>query len=308
MKRSKNRYISIIIICFVVFFIATIVIWTWKRDMDITHPIDYDAFDSFGSLYGGFVTSIILIITLRIAYKTYLNSEKNQIESRFFQLLSMVNETRKNLLKRDENFFAINIKIVRTFYDEIEGYRKEEKEKEKEWSPFDILKLAYLYFFYGIKEINKDLLKNITTINTDEVSKITEHFKNKGFNFKHPAFKSIGIYFRQLFQTVTYINDRAELNDEEKYQLIKTLRVTMNIEEQYLLFVNSLTTVGQEWEKNKNDKNKKLITKYNLIKNLPKHYSPIGEIVFSDKTHGYPDVHYEDSKSKYKEELEKIYD
>lgn len=313
----NKRHFPIVVFCIVLFLI--IVMWIWKQNINFGQSIDFQAFDSLGSFMG----AIILVFTLYYAYQTYLDSQKNKIEGRFFQLLSIVNETRNNLLKSDEKIFDINIRNVGIFYSEIKNYRKtkeeEKNQQESAWDDYNLLKLAYLFSFYGIENFKDDWLKDIVSsrgtedskTRDNEISEITKHLKNRGFDLKYPAFKSIGIYFRQLFQTVTYINDRKELNYREKCQLIKILRVTLNIEEQYLFFINSLSAVGQEWEKNQTNVNMKLITKYNLIKNLPKNYSPINGIDFSHKDYGYPEVAYEDCKDpkkiKDREELEKQY-
>lgn len=107
----------------------------------------------------------------------------------------------------------------------------------------------------------------------------------------------LGHYFRHLFQTVKYIDEKAILNYDEKYDYIKTLRAQLSTIEQYIVFFNSLSFMGRAWEfdnivDNTSDKHrdKWLITKYNFLKNIPDLY-PFGDVLEINKY--YPDVHFE---------------
>ena len=83
---------------------------------------------------------------------------------------------------------------------------------------------------------------------------------------------SIGNYFRTLFQCVKYVNKQSFLNYEEKYEYVKMLRCQMSNAEEIILFYDTICDLGKAWEyesKKKKDVNSQLITKYNLIKNIP---------------------------------------
>ena len=85
----------------------------------------------------------------------------------------------------------------------------------------------------------------------------------------------------------------------------------MNIEEQYLFFINSLTKLGRVWEKGKKEDDNKnhLISKYNLIKNIPRGYEPIRGIGFEFIEERYVEVNYEhrETEPDYRKEWEKKY-
>lgn len=108
---------------------------------------------------------------------------------------------------------------------------------------------------------------------------------------------NLGHYFRHLFQTVKYVSRHKDINSADKYFYIKTLRGQTSSYEQLLLFINSLSFLGMAWElypemgnssKKKDMVANKLITSYNLIKNLP------GEGAFGFYYRNYyPDVEYE---------------
>lgn len=113
----------------------------------------------------------------------------------------------------------------------------------------------------------------------------------------------LGHYFRHLFQSYKYLHYHSNLNSQEKYFYGKTLRAQLSTYEQALLFINSISTLGMKWEflaeyntsKNMSveqiDKMRTknhLITRYNLIKNLP------GESSFGFKYRTYyPKIKFE---------------
>lgn len=113
----------------------------------------------------------------------------------------------------------------------------------------------------------------------------------------------LGHYFRHLFQTFSYINEQKNLTEREKYFYAKTLRAQLSTHEQALLFINSISFLGLVWDLcpeveryyidpffDKRLKEKRLITKFNLIKNLP------GQEIFGiTYREFYPDVKYEHS-------------
>jgi hypothetical protein len=139
---------------------------------------------------------------------------------------------------------------------------------------------------------------------------------NQSFPEKYPAgrpFKyygghqfKLGHYYRHLFQTVRYIDQQEVFCYREKYEYAKTLRAQLSTPEQYLLFFNSLSISGRQWEfahiKGKSQNlNCYLITKYNLIKNVP-------DLFFQDLIQiqaFYPDLNFEfREKSEHRESVE----
>lgn len=106
----------------------------------------------------------------------------------------------------------------------------------------------------------------------------------------------LGHYYRHLFQTVRFIDKQQYLTNEEKYHFVKILRGQLSNYEQIMLFLNSTSQLGRTWElvrKNKPEKEmrkkRRLLSKYNLIKNIPTRYV-LGEI---DLLQCYPEIQYE---------------
>ncbi|MDQ2178793.1 putative phage abortive infection protein [Marinifilum sp. D714] len=98
----------------------------------------------------------------------------------------------------------------------------------------------------------------------------------------------LGHYFRHLYQAVKYIDGQPIwlLSLDDKKDMIKTLRAQMSNYEQALLFINSLTKLGRNWEYERQGEG--LISKYNLIKNLPENFIP-----YMRPQYYYPKVDFE---------------
>ncbi len=119
----------------------------------------------------------------------------------------------------------------------------------------------------------------------------------------------LGHYYRHLFQTIRYINEQKELTYAEKYGYVKILRAQLSSYEQELLFFNSLSQVGRKWEMDMvfntscegySVHDFELITKYNLIKNIP-----FGAQFGIDQKAFYPKVEYESGTSSVQRDVYK---
>lgn len=294
-----------VVLCsLVLILVLLIVLWLWNSTFDMQSTIDYNAFSSFGGFFSGVIGTFFLVIGTITAYQTFKNQlisqEKQQIESRFFELLKLHQENVNTLKSIDSNVFNIYLNIIRTFYSALGKYSLE---KEKCWDDEGLLKLSYLYFFYGWNELTEDRLGKVG-ISEIDIEELQKYFESQGYNYT-PSYKDLGIYFRQLYQTVTYIDNKNILTYQEKYEYIKILRARINVEEQYLLFLNSLVASGLKWELGLSNKNKGFITKYNLIKNIPKGFSWIGSLQPVTK---YPHVLYEFDESESKRNARRAFE
>lgn len=290
------------VLVIVIFIIKPIMTWLDLSSMTLTDM------SAVGSFIGGVLGTGLVLIGTIIAFCTYRKQvkaqEKDKIESRFFELLKLHQENVNALKSLDGNVFHIYIRMIRTFQQAISEYNVKEK---KNWDKRKVLKLAYLYFFYGWDELTEDRLKGVD-ISKGEVDALKAYFQKQGYEYT-PSYKDFGIYFRQLYQTVSYIDSKKILSYHEKYEYIKTLRARINVEEQYLLFLNSLVASGLNWELGPSDENKKFITKYNLIKNIPNGFEGVEGIHFYEE---YPNVLYEfeandKTRCKKRAKLEKKY-
>ncbi|MDR9754029.1 putative phage abortive infection protein [Pseudomonas sp. SZMC_28357] len=137
-------------------------------------------------------------------------------------------------------------------------------------------------------------------------SMITDLQLAKDFKMEHKYEKyyrghqfRLGHYFRHLYQSFKYLNNHPDITDKEKYEYGKMYRAQLSTYEQALILINSISCLGMKWEftpeapDKKMPHSTKLITKYNIIKNLPgEHLSGIRYRTY------YPNIAYESDEQK----------
>ena len=125
------------------------------------------------------------------------------------------------------------------YVDYLRSLYKDEKKKQEA-----VCTLAYGYFFYGVNY----------TINRKDgcIAELNEAL-SKRMDIENAAHSScnevMGHYYRHLYQTVRYVanmND-AVIDEQQKYEYIKMLRAQMSDTEQLLLYYNSLSIPGRNW-------------------------------------------------------------
>lgn len=173
--------------------------------------------------------------------------------------------------------------------------KKENIKRFKKWKVLRKMELPKLYIIvkrlYDADKRNK----GIELLSENELF----YIRNKKYDKYYGGHQfRLGHYFRHLFQSFKFLNKQIFLSESQKYEYGKLYRAQLSNYEQALLLINinSLSSLGMKWEyvpengENFNYSNK-LITKYNLIKNLP------GEMMFgiTYKTY-YPAVSYETEK------------
>ena len=195
-----------------------------------------------------------------------------------------------------------------------------------------ISNIAYLLVFEGVKKAGVELLKNkyLNKYTQDQVETILRLFQLQLAGERHEDEnrhvmqeadnllnedkryagyqQEFGNYFRQLFQIVNHVNCQEWLEYGDKYGYVKMLRSQLSNQEEDLLFYNSLSDLGMAWEyKDREaeipDINNQLLTKYNLLKNIPHNTTTPNVEEF------YPLISYEDVVTivEGREELENKY-
>lgn len=280
-SRTENIIISWIIGILVLFLIVTPLLWLSnieKFNWDL--PIHYEAFGTFGDFWGGFIGTLVAILALWAVYKTYTQSQiqhkKQSAESTFFEILELHQTNVRRLEKIDPDIFERYASILKSLNSLVKRFKEE---NQKDWSILEIFKVSYLYFFYGTKGVKTMPLSLNDRITDQDIENLNLFFVNRNIDYAG-SYLELGIYYRQLFQIIKYINECDFFSYKEKMSYIKIIRVRLNIYEQYFLFLNSMSTLGEPWEKGVNNKNDKLITKYNLLKNIPKEFPQLDGLDF----------------------------
>ena len=295
----NNNFIPLIFFCLFIL----ISVWTFKNAPDYfiklglerKYPIDKTG--QTGDTFGGTLTPIIAWLAALLTFAAFWvqyqanllirhNSIKEQIEGRFFELLKIHITNRDNIINNDKDF----IYLLEEFNELTFSFEAASKKYNDFLTDEEIRKISYDIFFYGA--FNKTSTGNLSFQHISSIlrkhlekyaSEIGNEFQKTLVNkYRIPEDElmkkykghqnTLGHYFRHLFQTVKFINNQPPhiLNYREKYQYIKTLRAQMSTSEQILFFYNSLSDLGRKWEFEKNlNINDMLITKYNLIKNIP---------------------------------------
>lgn len=332
-RKHTTKYIVIsvvfVLIIFALFFFKTNEI---RRDL----PVDTGIFADYGSLVGGILSAFFGLLGILLVIQTINDQEKQNelqnIESRFFELLKIQRENVLEFQQKGRTGRSVVIDIYDEYnilYNEVvESFPFDSsKPNSPEWEK-KCSEVAYLILFFGVNnKSTKQLLKKIENIvgtefyikiYNDLLKQLINNHKTVKENNKslkkgnkkyldHDGQQSrLGHYYRHLYQTIKYIDEQPKklLSYSEKYFYIKTLRAQLTTHEQAILFYNSLTYLGKEWEMNVSNDNRKLITKYNLIKNLPE-----GFTIVNPKDY-YPDVFFESDtkKTDNRKKLEKKYE
>lgn len=313
-KILKNARLRHIIMAIILIFITPILLL--KLDF-----LDYlKEKGPIGDSIGGFTAPIIgglNAILVYLAFKEQIKANEQQgntfvqqqIESRFFELLKI---HRDNVMAMKYKEYEVRY-IFREIKNDIHFFLTSINDQKETKTVY--LKISYLIVYFGYLSNKKYLTSKIEDIllNKNTTKNIFENafdYQKYLGSIEHEDYENLidfyggngqvavlGTYFRHLFQTIKYIDEQPSLSYREKYNYIKTLRVQLSEYEQIILFYNSLTFLGEAWELGVDDVNKKLITKYNLIKNI------LTDLPIEPKKF-YPDVSYEkDAKEPTKERL-----
>lgn len=274
---------------FVALAIFTLLFLFKTGKLNPSAPIDTEIFDNYGSLIGGFVgalfslTSILLLIHTIQEQKT--DTQRQKVESRFFELLKIHLENRKEIQAGDRSGKYAIQRMVREARICIDTARRLNADMQIGYDDLKIINFGYLAFYFGSAITSAKTTKSFRFYTNDYATDFVDAFikwstderqaikEERGFTYNLFSGHQIRLnqYFRHLHQTITYIDEQPAkvLSYSDKYEYIKTLRAQLSPHEQSLLLYSSLSILGREWEKvHFADPNKQLITKYNLVKNM----------------------------------------
>lgn len=188
--------------------------------------------------------------------------------------------------------------------------------------------IAYLCVFYGLGENGRPIAEErlLSVYNKELITKILDRLSCKPVKWsslwkdyddqKHQNFSTLdtgsflkkrfdkyygghqhrlGHYFRHLFMLTNFVNEQLFLTYEQKKEYVKMLRSQLSTYEQAVFFMNSLSFPGRIWELQASVKlsnipipDRELITKYDLVKNIPEGFIPKIKV-----PEFYPHVEYE---------------
>ena len=161
----------------------------------------------------------------------------------------------------------------------------------------EIIEIAYIILVFGVGLNSIDMLYEYLNIRHKEHKSIIDKIiqdclmlqskdgKTKKFG---GHISRLGHYFRHLYHMVTYVDTNPVLSKIDKYKYVKILRAQFSVDELFVFFINSISMFGEAWEFNTKGEHSKLITEYQLIKNLPVEFT----YGIKPETY-YPSIEYE---------------
>lgn len=215
------------------------------------------------------------------------------------------------------NFYIYkNIELARILTDEVSEEEMQTEavkhyiERIKDIYPDNIIQNAsihirdvlvpYTILFFGVsntgspngaKSVGLKLLKDyINSSVIDEIQLNLNSYLDSDVRGYHQV---LGKYFRHLYNLVKFVDSSEALNSEEKMKYTKIIRSQLSDYEQIILFINSLTPLGEKWEIRGNNN---FFSKYQLIKNIPREQILIDFNGDLDPKAIYPKIKFEDER------------
>ncbi|WP_164111995.1 MULTISPECIES: putative phage abortive infection protein [Sphingobacterium] len=227
----------------------------------------------------------------------------------------------KAYLKKTGDKFRYQELVDVKYLDSIKNYTKDVDKLIH-------LEIAYVVVFFGVSQSGRDSIQILLKdkYNQEFINELTNclSYKLQGFSKNddgksfwadkkfqleltdcsnpnksdeikyHNGHQSkLGHYYRQNYMLIKFIDDFNDRNIDydKKWEYSKLLRSLYSNHEQIMMYLNSISIFGRDWELSQKDKNKQWITKYDLIKNIPRSYRE--KYCINDF---YPNVDYEYEK------------
>lgn len=303
------------LVFFLIPFLITQKSWGWSYGQD-TGVIG----DTIGGVVGpivGFIGAILTFLAFYIQYQANqvqivaLNEQRKsaeqqekqillqQFESNFFELLKLHRENVKELNYRNNEGRNVIIKIINEFFEIMQVMIDSNIIRNNRLDEQDLANISYIILFFGTDETVTDVLENrffekYSNI-YDSIEKLIANLRGKSNPYNNDKYyynghqSRLGHYFRHLIRTVMFVHRNKFLTVEQKKEYIKILRAQLSNHEQILLFFNSISDLGLNWELATSvPPDEKLITTYNLIKNIP-----LGSIYGFRPKRYYPNINLE---------------
>jgi hypothetical protein len=266
-----------------------------------TYEIDINKARDFGSFIGGYLGTILLLISLVLLFSTLKNQIKifliQQFENKYFEMIRLHRENVNEISIGNRKGRKIFLSLVREFQIVFSETQRISELLKLKYENKKLLDISYIIFFYGVVgSTSTEILKTTLTNEPKKFIKELIYFFGKSqssikssHKFQYKPFEGhqsrLGHYYRHLYQTVKYVHlQKLNIN---KYDYLKTLRAQLSNHEQVLLCYNAFSRLGENWLK------ENLISEYNFIKNIPPNF--ITEIDFKKE---FPLVKFEWEENK----------
>lgn len=236
---------------------------------------DSETASHYGSFIGGYFGTFFSFLSIVVLFITLKNqresSEIEKFENKYFQLIKLHRENVQEITTGGTRGRKVFVLLLREFRFIIQIL-----ERELDLTLQKKLDIAYHVLHYGVGPNSSRILMNTLRSYSEEMArKVVEIFElellknNRAVNNRvnYVLFEGhqsrLSHYYRHLYQTVKYVHSQKNIN---KYDYVKILRAQLSNHELALLFLNSCSSLGQNW------RSEGIIERYGLIKNLPKDF------------------------------------
>lgn len=248
-----------------------------KPEILNTNAIDFN-------FIGALLTSLTIILVIISFLKQNLENLKSKTENHFFKMLDYHSENVKNLtvkhIKNNYNEIVVGRRAFVIFRLQLikllEIVETINIELELNLIKKEIIDIAYIAFYYGIDKDWKDFLINKlkqykkTEEIVDLLIKNKDELMNKsGTNIGRTNQTSLSVYFRNMYNSIKFIDKDLFLSKNEKEKFIKILRAQLSNPELYVIYLNVVSRFGKKWIKNN------FIENYEFFKNIPFDYCEV---------------------------------
>lgn len=291
-SRFKVLAYSMMAFGIVIILATTILYLTKTTELNFDASIDPSIFSSYGAFVGGLLGSLVALTSVFLFYGSLQEQkqafQRQQIDNNIIQLVNIVRENSENMWIHRRSGKRVFVTLVRELYESYSVVMRLSHELAVNES--ELPNIAYLAFYYGaVGKVSEEILRARLSgkLSRRSLDMLFEAYKRrraeieKEGGFPHIVFDGhqsrLGHFYRHLFQAISYINEQPNdlLDYKEKYRFAKMIRAQLTTQEQLLLFWNSISVLGENWERAKKltDPNRKLLTKYNFFKNIPAGFS-----------------------------------
>lgn len=229
-----------------------------------------------GDYVGGFIGTILTVIALFVAYKTWTTASRNDVKSKTYQVFAEMMRTHEEIVGSIRLGALVGREalevILAEFYYAYRATRKIAPDYAV-WSVESRIDIAFSATYYGLQLQTKQVLAKYDQVHIQAVLDLLTRARQANERLPNPKEKRkfsghqnrLSHYFRNLYNAYKFVQ-QSQLAPDEKAALAQVLRAKLSNYEQALLALNVVSHLGRPWETSG------LFVRYWPIKNIPQYF------------------------------------
>lgn len=234
-----------------------------------------------GDYVGGFIGTIIGVVTLVVVYLTWRSARQTDLKSKTYQIFTEMLRTHEEIVSsirlgelsgRD----ALEVVLGEFYY----AYRATKKlvPSYGDWTVEQRIDIAFSISYYGLQLHTKQILAAYDQAKVQLVLDLLTRARQANERLPKPKEKRkfpghqnrLSHYFRNLYNAYKFV-EQSHLSPDEKNALAQVLRAKLSNYEQAILALNVISHLGRPWETSG------LVLRHWPIKNIPEHFFSFDE-------------------------------